>query len=106
MSRNKNNEKCIIKSIKGHWRLQNEADILKRYQAQTPVLRPLLDEIIEPSDPPSIVLKHPDSDLLTESNLKRLSRPEIKQVAKCVLQALDVLHRDGLVHTGTFSVAI
>ncbi|GAB1312492.1 hypothetical protein MFIFM68171_02702 [Madurella fahalii] len=94
-----NSEKCIVKSIRGHWRLQNEANILKRYQAKTPFLRPLVDEIEEPSEPPSIVLKHLDSDLLTASNKKRLSRPEIKQVAKCVLQALDVLHKDGLVHT-------
>ncbi|SPQ24303.1 efde4d8b-ad32-4ca6-a2f4-90d746543e82 [Thermothielavioides terrestris] len=99
LATNQNNEKCIVKSIRGHWRLQNEADILKQYQAQSPFLRPLLDEIVEPSDPPSIVLKHLDSDLLTESNRKRLSRPEIKQVAKCVLQALQVLHKDGLVHT-------
>ncbi|KAK4108298.1 kinase-like protein [Canariomyces notabilis] len=93
------NESCIVKSIKGHWRLQNEADMLKHYQDKTPYLRPLLDEIIEPPDPPSIVLKHLDSDLLTESNRKRLSRPEIKQVARCVLQALQVLHKDGMVHT-------
>ncbi len=32
---------------------------------------------------------------------KRLSRPEIKQVARCVLEALRVLHRDGMVHTGS-----
>jgi serine/threonine protein kinase len=74
--------------------------MLKHYQDKTPYLRPLLDEIIEPPDPPSIVLKHLDSDLLTESNRKRLSRPEIKQVARCVLQALQVLHKDGMVHTG------
>ncbi|KAL2149758.1 hypothetical protein VTH82DRAFT_8410 [Thermothelomyces myriococcoides] len=96
---NQDHKKCIFKSIRDNWRLQNEADILKRYQDQTPFLRPLLDEITGPSDPPSIVLKHLDSDLLTESNRKRLSRPETKQGAKCVLEALRVLHKDGLVHT-------
>ncbi|KAK4133711.1 hypothetical protein BT67DRAFT_442622 [Trichocladium antarcticum] len=50
LATNQNNEKCIVKSIRGYWRLQNEADILKRYQDQTPFLRPLLDEIAEPSD--------------------------------------------------------
>ncbi|KAK4233117.1 kinase-like domain-containing protein [Achaetomium macrosporum] len=99
LATNQDSEKCIVKSIRGHWRLQNEADVLKRYQGKTPFLRPLLDEIVEPSDPPSIVLKHLDADLLTESNRKRLSRPETKQVAKCVLQALRVLHEDGMVHT-------
>ncbi|KAI1424432.1 hypothetical protein F5Y12DRAFT_456421 [Xylaria sp. FL1777] len=43
--RNQSHEKCIIKSIQGHWRLQNEADVLKRYQSHTPFLRPLVDEI-------------------------------------------------------------
>jgi len=97
---NKSNEKCIVKSIRGHWRLQNEAEILKRYQSKTPFLRPIIDEIQEPADPPSIVLRHLDSELLTESKKKRLTRPEIKQVARCILEALRVLHKDGMVHTG------
>ncbi|KAK4041789.1 kinase-like protein [Parachaetomium inaequale] len=96
---NRTGEKHIVKSIRGHWRLRNEADVLKRYQSETPFLRPLVDDIIEPADPPSTVLRHLDSDVLTESNKKRLSRPEIKQVARCVLEALCVLHRDGKVHT-------
>jgi serine/threonine protein kinase len=98
--RNRSGERCIVKSIKGHWRLRNEAEVLKRYQSETPFLRPLVDEEGEPADPPSIVLRYLDSDVLTESNKKRLSRPEIKQVARCVLEALRVLHRDGMVHTG------
>ncbi|KAL1856327.1 hypothetical protein Daus18300_010812 [Diaporthe australafricana] len=31
--------------------------------------------------------------------MKRLSRPEIKRVARSILSALKVLHKDGLVHT-------
>ncbi|KAK3311893.1 hypothetical protein B0H66DRAFT_578709 [Apodospora peruviana] len=68
-----------VKSIRGHWRLRNEADILKRYQSETRFLRPLVDDIHDPADPPSIVLCYLDSDMLTESNKKRLSRPETKQ---------------------------
>ncbi|OAA67105.1 Protein kinase-like domain protein [Niveomyces insectorum RCEF 264] len=64
-----------------------------------PYLRPLVDEIVDPADPPSIVLRYLDSDLLSESNKKRLSLPEIKRVARSVLEALRVLHKDGLVHT-------
>lgn len=94
-----NKHKCIVKGISGHWRLQNEADILKRYQNKTPYLRPLIDEI-QKVEPPSIVLRYLDNDLLSESNKQRLSRPEIKQVAKAVLEALQALHEDGLVHTG------
>jgi serine/threonine protein kinase len=97
--RNLSGEKCIVKSIRGHWRLRNEADILKRYQSETPSLRPLVDDIHDPADPLSIVLRYLDSDVLTESNKKRLSRPEIKQVARCVLEVLRLLHKDGMVHT-------
>lgn len=96
----KNDDKCIIKSIRGHWRLQNEVDVLRRYQHKTMFLRPMIDEILEPTGPPSIVLKYLDSELLTESNKQRLTRPEIKKVAKGILEALSVLHKDGMVHTG------
>lgn len=85
---NQSSDKFVIKSVRGHWRLRNEANVLKRYQSRTPFLRPLVDEIQEPADPSSIVLRYLDSDMLVESNKKRLSRPEIKQVARCVLEAL------------------
>lgn len=104
--RNTKDESCIVKSIRGHWRLQNEVDILKRYQSKTLFLRPIIDEIQEPADPPSIVLRHLDSDLLTESKKKRLTRPEIKQVARCILKALCALHKDGMVHTGMSLVSL
>lgn len=80
--------------------LKREANILKRYSAKSPFIRPLIDVIEEPTDYPSILLEYRDSDLLAESNQKRLSRPEIKQVAKSVLEALRILHKDGMVHTG------
>ncbi|KAI1361455.1 serine/threonine protein kinase [Xylaria arbuscula] len=99
LARNQNNHLFIVKSIRGHWRLQNEADILKRYQSKSSFIRPLIDDIQQPADPSSIVLKYLDSELLTESKSKRLTRPEIKQVAKCILEALRALHKDGLVHT-------
>lgn len=97
--RNLKDDYCIIKSIQNHWRLQNEASILKRFQNTTPSLRPLLDEILEPVEPASIVLKYLDKDLLQESRRERLSRPDIKSVARTILLALKVLHKDGLVHT-------
>ncbi|KAJ4290677.1 hypothetical protein N0V88_006425 [Collariella sp. IMI 366227] len=76
-------------------------DILKRYQPETPFLRLLVDEISEPADPPFIVLRHMDSDVLSESNKKRLSRPEIKQVAQSVLEALHVKLDSILVNYGS-----
>ncbi|KAI1268129.1 kinase-like protein [Xylariaceae sp. FL1019] len=96
LAKNLENEHCILKCVPNHWRLRNEATVLKMYQDTTPTLRPLLDEIEEPA---SIVLKYLDTDLLHESGKKRLSRPEIKQVARAVLEALVPLHRDRLVHT-------
>lgn len=60
----------------------------------------MIDQVLEPADPPSIILRYLDSELLTESKKKRLTRPEIKQVANSILEALHVLHKDGMVHTG------
>jgi len=90
----------VIKSIEGHWRLHNERDILTRFQDRAPTLRPLLDEIKEPAEPPAIVLKYLDDDLTKASKKQRLTRSEIKYVARNVLEALCVLHQDGFVHTG------
>lgn len=89
----------IIKSV-AHFRLQNERDVLKRFQPLTPSIRPLIDEIIEPADPPAIVLKYLDDHLLNTSASKRLTNQEVKYVARRILEALDVLHENNFVHTG------
>ena len=70
--------------------------MLKRFKDQ-PVIRPLLDEI---ADPPCIVLKHLDDNLLAASNKKQSEKAEIKLVARKVLEALVPLHEAGYVHTG------
>lgn len=59
----------------------------------------MVDEIEEPSDPPALVLKHLDDDLLRASAAQKLTHPQIKYVVKNVLEALQVLHEDGYVHT-------
>ena len=84
-----------------HFRLQNERDVLRRFQTRASSLRPLLDEITDPADSPAIVLKYLDDDLLHASATRRLSGPEIKYVAGRVLEALSVLHDHGYVHAGT-----
>ena len=89
----------MIKSVR-HFRLENERDILKRFQSHTSSLRPLIDEIEDPSDPPALVLKHLDDVLLNASAAQWLTRLEIKRVAKRTLEALKVLQGDGYVHTG------
>lgn len=100
---NRNQEKAnfIVKSA-NHFRIHNERDVLLRFQDKTPLLRPLLDEIQDPSSPPAIILKYLEDDILHASNKKRLARAEVKYVARCVLGALSVLHREGFVHTGKF----
>lgn len=100
INRNQDQNRFIVKSVP-YWRLQHERVMLKRFQSKTPFIRAMLDEIVEPADPPAIVLKHLDDDLMHASFKKRLSRLEVKYVAKRVLEALKVLHQDGFVHTGT-----
>jgi hypothetical protein len=99
ISSNLAKEKVIIKSV-SHWRLQNERDVLHRFQARAPSIRPLVDEIEDSSNPPAIVLKYLDDDVLHASATQRFTTAEIKYIAKIVLQALEVLHEDGFVHTG------
>jgi serine/threonine protein kinase len=97
--RNQTKEKVIVKGVHGHPRVANERDVLKRFQGRTPYLRPLIDEIQEPSEPPIIVLRYLEDHLLSSSIKKQLSRKELKYVARCILEALNVLHEDGYVHT-------
>lgn len=92
--------RVVVKSVEGHWCLHNELDILTRFQSRAPTLRPLLDEIQDPVKPPSIILQYLDDDVTRASRKQRLTRQEIKSVAKKVLEALQVLHGDGYVHTG------
>ncbi|RDW79346.1 uncharacterized protein DSM5745_06198 [Aspergillus mulundensis] len=98
LARNAKDETVILKSV-NHFRLQNERDVLRRFQSRTPFIRPIIDEIVEPSHPPTLVLKHLDDHLLHASIAQRLTRQEVKYVAKGVLEALKVLHQANYVHT-------
>jgi hypothetical protein len=60
-------ETLVIKGVEGHPRVENERDVLKRLQHRTPFLRPLIDEIEEPSTLTTIALKYLESDVLTET---------------------------------------
>ncbi|KAF4624047.1 hypothetical protein G7Y89_g14130 [Cudoniella acicularis] len=59
----------------------------------------LIDEIEEPSDPPALVLKYLDDDLLNTSAAQRLTRLKIKYVARKTLEALKALHEDNYVYS-------
>lgn len=91
----------VIKSVRDHPRVENERDVLKRFQNRSPYLRPVIDEIEDPPDPTTIVLKYLQDDLLEASIQKPLNKKEIKYVAKWILEVLKVLHEDNYVHTGT-----
>ena len=96
----------MIKSVEGHFRVANERDVLRRFQSQSPFLRPLLDEIVEPSQPTTIVLQHLESHLMRSSIEKTLNRKELKYVSRRVLEALQVMHHDSFVHAGTSRQAL
>ncbi|KAL3484236.1 kinase-like domain-containing protein [Aspergillus germanicus] len=84
LAANENQEKVIAKSVR-HFRLQNERDILVRFQHRTPFICPLVEEIDESEEsktPPTLILS-----------------VSVKYVARGVLEALCVLHEDGFVHT-------
>lgn len=84
-------ETVVIKSEEGHPRVKNERDVLKRLQHRTPFLRPLIDEIEEPSPRTTVALKYLHSDLLIETRRKLLNQKEIKYACRRVLEALKVL---------------
>lgn len=67
------------------------------FQSKTPYIRPLSDQI---DDPPGLILKYLEDNLLQASKSKTLTRSEIKYVAREILEALNVLHGAGFVHTG------
>ena len=90
----------MIKSVQGHFRVGNERDVLKRFQSRSPYIRPLVDEVFDPPEPPIIMLRHLDDHLLKASIKQKLNRTEVKYVSKRILEALNVLHEDGFVHAG------
>ncbi|RAK95070.1 putative serine/threonine protein kinase [Aspergillus ibericus CBS 121593] len=98
-ARNQANETVVVKGVQGHPRVENERDALKRFQHSTTHLRPLLDEVQEPAEPPIIILKYLEDNLLSSSIKKTLNRQELKYVARSILKALKVLHKDKYVHT-------
>lgn len=96
--RSQNSQKVVVKSIDDH-RLRKERNILRRFQVKSNLIRPLLDEI-EDHSAPAIVLRHLDDNVHHASVSRRLTRQEVKYVARNVLEALSVLHEEGFVHTG------
>lgn len=100
--RNQVQKDVIIKSVQDHPRVANERDVLKVFTPRSKHIRPLLDEIIDPAEPTTIVLSHLQSTLLQASTRQKLNRTELKHVCRGVLEALAVMHSEGYVHAGKF----
>ncbi|KAL4984446.1 kinase-like domain-containing protein [Aspergillus falconensis] len=98
LATNKYQRYVIAKSVQ-HFRLQNERDVLLRFQHRTSSIRPLIEELEDFNAPPTLILKYLDDDILNASNKRQLTRSEVKFIAKKVLEALAVLHDEGFVHT-------
>ncbi|KAL2839523.1 hypothetical protein BJY01DRAFT_250476 [Aspergillus pseudoustus] len=64
-----------------------------------PHLRPVLNDIVEPAETPTIVLGRLDGHLLNASVKKTVKREELKYITLSVLEALKVLHDDVYVLT-------
>jgi hypothetical protein len=71
ITRNHLQELVVIESVQDHPRVENERNVLKRFQHRTPYLRPLIDGIDEPPVPVTIALKYLQGDLLDASVVYR-----------------------------------
>ena len=98
--RSSTSQRVTVKTA-SDWPLKNERDILKAFR-DNPCIRPIIDTS---DDPPSLILKYLDDNLLNASNVKKLERADIKYVARNLLQALEALHSRGYVHTGIVQTA-
>ncbi|KAK4889762.1 hypothetical protein LTR27_011474 [Elasticomyces elasticus] len=76
-------------------RLQREKALLQQFEGDAHI-RQLIDY---GKEPPFLVLEHLESDALRSSSEARISRQDIKLIARSVLSALESLHAKGFAHT-------
>lgn len=77
-------------------RLQREKEILQQFAGDS-YIRQLIDC---GKETPFLVLEHFESDALTSSSEARISKQDIKFIARSILSALESLHGKGIAHTG------
>ena len=77
-------------------RLQREKEILQQFVGDS-CIRNFIDH---GKEPPFLVLEHLEFDALRSSSEARISRQDIKFIARSVLSALGSLHAKGIAHTG------
>lgn len=85
----------VIKKALPHL-MKIEREFLEIVQNHT-CIRQMIDTI---ESDPSLVLEYLDNHLLDVCGRKRLESPDVKIVARTVLEALAILHEKGFVHTG------
>ncbi|WPG97786.1 Hypothetical protein R9X50_00056700 [Acrodontium crateriforme] len=88
-------QKQVVLKCAPETRLQREKDILQEF-AGNAFIRQLIDC---GKETPCLVLEHLESDALTCSSKERMSKQDIKLIARSILSALDSLHAKGIVHT-------
>lgn len=88
-----NKQTVVIKSVR-HFRLENERDVLKRFQDRTPYIRPLLDQIVDPLDSPAIVLRHLNDHLLNASASQISEAEVLKEDRDFILKIMKLDPRD------------
>ncbi|EZF26349.1 hypothetical protein H112_01557 [Trichophyton rubrum D6] len=54
LATNEHHQKVIAKSVH-HFRLQNERDVLLRFQRRTPSIRPLIEGLEDSDTPPTLI---------------------------------------------------
>ena len=59
--RNSSVKTVVVKGVR-HPRIKNERNVLQKFQHRS--IRPLIDQIIALIDPPGIVLRHLDADIM------------------------------------------
>lgn len=82
-------------------RIQREKEILQQFEGHS-CLRSFIDHGKEPS--PFLALEYLELDALKASGRAKLSRQDIKFIARSVLTALESLHAKGIAHTGRSTV--
>lgn len=87
--RNRVEETVVIKAVRGHPRVEIERGFLASIRGRSPHIRPLVDTVIEPPSPVTIVLKHLEDNLLNASAKKTLNHKELKFVSRGILEAFE-----------------
>lgn len=89
-------QKLVVLKCASDVRLQREREILQQFAGNAHI-RQLVDWSKEPT---LLVLEHLETDALRYSSEAKISRQNIKLIARSILSALESLHAKSIAHTG------